>query len=460
VEQEPSQLLTNLSLTNFKAWKHIDSMRLAPITSLFGTNSSGKSAILQFLLMLKQTADSTDRGLVLDLGNEKSLASLGTFRDLVTAHDTSAPLAFSVDWTLNEPLSVTDPEHPDRALFESNRMTLGASISSNGAGLAVSSMRYGLGDASFSMTRKGGAQGYELSATAGTFRFKRAQGRKWPLPAPVKFYGFADEVRSYHQNAGFLSELELAFERMLRGVSYLGPLRDFPRREYTWAGGDPADMGRRGEYAIAAILSARERGEKIGRGRGRDRLTLEQYVAHWLKELGLIHEFRIEEIKEGTNLYRVHVRKAPGAPEVLITDVGFGVSQVLPVLVLCYYAPEGSTILFEQPEIHLHPRVQSGLADVFIDAINVRKVQIIVESHSEHFLLRLQRRIAEGQSVDAKSTALYFCDVRDGASQLTSLDVDMYGNIRNWPVGFFSDEMEERAAMIEAARRRRAQGAA
>ena len=75
-------------------------------------------------------------------------------------------------------------------------------------------------------------------------------------------------MRTYHQNAGFLSELELEFEKMLRNVYYLGPLRDYPKREYTWAGGDPADMGRRGEYAIAAILAARERGEKISRGMG------------------------------------------------------------------------------------------------------------------------------------------------------------------------------------------------
>jgi predicted ATPase len=65
------------------------------------------------------------------------------------------------------------------------------------------------------------------------------------------------------------------------------------------------------------------------------------------------------------------------------------------VLVLCYYVPEGSILILEQPEIHLHPSVQTGLADVFIDAVKTRKVQIILESHSEYLLRRLQRRIAE-----------------------------------------------------------------
>src|SRR5690606_17010608 len=129
--------------------------------------------------------------------------------------------------------------------------------------------------------------------------------------------------------------------------------------------------------------------------------------------------------------YEVRVRLAGGAPWVLITDVGFGVSQILPVLVLCFYAPEGSTLILEQPEIHLHPRIQAGLADVFIDAIKRRGVQIILESHSEHLLRRLQRRIAEEQ-IAADDVALYFIEMKRGQSVLRPLDVDMFGNIRNW----------------------------
>jgi hypothetical protein len=449
-------MLTSLSLTNFKAWKSIKDMRLAPITGLFGTNSSGKSSILQFLLMLKQTADSADRAQVLHLGNDKSLVSLGTFGDLVYGHEPSVPLTLCLTWRTNAPIVIKDPSQRSRILVTSDEVSFAAEIQSNGAGrLTVESFKYGLGDNLFTVTRKEGKDGYALSAQASGFRFKRHPGRAWPLPAPVKFYGFPDEVRAYFENAGFLSELELELERMLRGVYYLGPLRDYPRREYGWPGGDPADMGRRGENAIAAMLAARERRLRIPRGRGKPKFTLEQYVAYWLKELGLIHEFRVEEITEGTNLYRVYVRQTPGAAEVLITDVGFGVSQVLPVLVLCYYAPEGSTLLLEQPEIHLHPSVQSRLADVFIDAMKVRKLQLVIESHSEHLLRRLQRRVAEAQDLQRDDAALYFCDVRDAGSVLTPLDLDLYGSIRNWPRDFFGNEMEDIAATNDAAMERR-----
>jgi predicted ATPase len=451
-------MLTSVSLTNFKAWKSIKKMRLAPITGLFGTNSSGKSSILQFLLMLKQTADSADRGVVLHLGDDKSPASLGTFSDLVSKHDASEGMSIDIEWRVEKAILIKDPDRRRASLFESDDLSFAAKIDSNGGGkLAVQSLNYGLGTASFTMTRKEGEYKYALSASAAGFKFKRHQQRAWPLPAPVKFYGFPDEVRAYFQNAGFLSTLELAFEKMLRNVYYLGPLRDSPRREYTWAGGDPADMGRRGENAVAALLAARERGVKISRGKGKPKLTLEEYVAFWLKEMGLINDFRVEEISKGTNLYRVYVRRGPGATEVLITDVGFGVSQVLPVLVLSYYAPEGSTILLEQPEIHLHPSVQSRLADVFIDAMNVRKIQFIIESHSEHLLRRFQRRIAEGDTIQNEQTALYFCDVDKAGSTLKPLDIDLYGNIRNWPKDFFGDEFGEMAATTKAAMARKSQ---
>jgi predicted ATPase len=312
------------------------------------------------------------------------------------------------------------------------------------------------------MRRKPNARDrYELFVDPGALQFKRRRGRPWDLPPPAKCYGFPDQVKAYYQDAWFLSDFELAFEEFFDRVFYLGPLREYPRREYTWAGGQPEDVGRRGERAVDALLAARERGLMISRGKGRPRWSLEEYVAWWLRELGLIHAFSVEPVAEGSTLYRVRVQQTPDAPMVLLTDVGFGVSQILPVLVLCYYVPEGSTILLEQPEIHLHPRVQAGLADVLIDAIKVRKIQIVVESHSEHLLLRLQRRIAEQEKGFTNAhTALYFCDVQDGSSRLLPLDLDEYGNIRNWPKGFFGDAFEETAAMTRAAMERKRRAAA
>ena len=143
------------------------------------------------------------------------------------------------------------------------------------------------------------------------------------------------------------------------------------------------------------------------------------------------------------------LKRTEDSPETLITDMGIGVSQVLPVLVLCYYVPEGSTIILEQPELHLHPSVQAGLADVFIDVIKHRNVQILLESHSEHLLRRLQRRIAE-EEFKSEDAALYFCEMHAGESKLTPLAVDMFGDIHNWPADFFGDLLGEVVAAFDA----------
>ena len=148
----------------------------------------------------------------------------------------------------------------------------------------------------------------------------------------------------------------------------------------------------------------------------------------------------------------------PGASEVLLTDVGFGISQVLPVITLLQYVPEGSTVILEQPEIHLHPLApKASLADVIIQAAMHRRVQVILESHSEHLLLRLQRRVAE-ESISAEDVKLYFCNAPQGSSVLTPLELDLFGRIRNWPDLFMGDAFTE-AAEAELARLKRMKAA-
>jgi predicted ATPase len=429
-------------------------MRFAPITGLFGTNSSGKTSILQLLLLIKQTVESTDRLQVLNFGNEKSPANLGSFRDVVFSHKEPGTIDWGIRWKLNEPLRIKTPEDKNIELFTGNEIGFNVEISENEKRrLVVNQVSYSFSGKDFIMRRKqSGKDNYELCVKpAENFRFIRTPGRVWDLPTPVKFYGFPNEVNARYQNAGFLSDLQLAFEQLFTGTKYLGPLREYPKRQYSWSGSEPIDMGQRGERVVEAILAARDSNLQLSRGFRRKKESLDQRIAAWLKDLNLIESFHVEPIaKEGGNIYRVKVRRSSHSPEVLITDVGFGVSQILPAIVLCYYAPEGSIIILEQPEIHLHPAVQAGLADVFIDAVKTRNVQIIFESHSEHLLRRLQLRIAE-QSVSPDFIALYFCEADNGRSRLTSLDVDLFGNILNWPENFFGDPFGEMAAMTKAA---------
>jgi predicted ATPase len=454
-------MLTKLSFQNFKSWRDTGDIRLAPITALLGTNSSGKTSIVQMLLLLKQTVESPDRAQVLNLADDRSLVDLGTFQDVLFAHDLTRTLQARMAWTLPSPLEIPDPNQPKGVLFSDDQIEFSTAIEWHGNGDAgqgralVKQMQYRFAGKRFGMRQATGKKSeYVLFAEPPGFKFFRTQGRKWPLPPPVKCYGFPDQVRAYFQNAGFLSEFELQFEKLFGRLFYLGPLREYPKRQYSWAGAQPADMGRRGERVVDALLASREAGVKLSRGRGRARTTVEELVAEWLQELGLIDSFKVRAITTGSRLFEVWVRRHPGTPEVLITDVGFGVSQILPVITLCYYAPEGSTVLLEQPEIHLHPSVQAGLADVLVDAIKTRHIQIILESHSEHLLRRLQRRVAE-EKLQPLDTALYFCTQDRGESKVTPLELDPLGNIKNWPKDFFGDDFGEIAAMNQAALRRK-----
>ena len=281
-------MLTQLTASNFKSWKSIPEMRLAPITGLFGTNSSGKTSILQLLLLIKQTIESSDRATVLEFGGDRALTNLGTFRDVVYQHLASSSLSFGISWERDSALSVHDPVQRGVVLFASKKMGFHSELKENGTDkLLPTRFTYTLGDNKISMQRKGTTgQKYELVVDAGDFRFVRTQGRAWDLPLPVKCYGFPDQVYAYHQNAGFLADLQLAFEELFRHLYYLGPLRDFPQRHYTWAGSEPADMGRRGERVVDALLASRQKGRTISPGPHRKRQSLEERVAYWLKELG------------------------------------------------------------------------------------------------------------------------------------------------------------------------------
>jgi predicted ATPase len=397
-------MINELYLKNFKAWGGENHIPLADLSVFFGTNSSGKTSILQSLLCLKQTAESNDRQIIL---RTDGLANLGTIPEII--HGGEKELGLGLTWQL--PITHLLGE----GLPGLSQLTFWTGIGLDDKGRpAVQSLNYE--SEALSLNMKATAQGeYSLALKLSGKEPKRAPNRPFKqLPRPVKCYGFPPEASRYYQNINFLPDLSFSLEQLFEQVFYLGPLRDYPQRRYDWAGERPADMGRQGELAVAALLAAGK--EKITKRRGKVP-TLQEKVAHWLQKMGIIHNFTLKEVSART--YELRVQLHENSKEVLITDVGFGVSQLLPVLVICYYSPPGSTIILEQPEIHLHPSAQSVLADVMIDAISSRGVQIIVESHSEHFLRRLQRRIAENE-FEASKSALYFCEMQAGASHLTS----------------------------------------
>jgi hypothetical protein len=461
------EMITRLRAENFKSWQDTGDLRLGRLTGLFGTNSSGKTGILQILPLLKQTVDFPDPDRVLYLGKEDSPVYLGTFLDSVHRRQEEVPLKWSFAWLnpgplLNEPNIVYPPlYHPKEISFQ-------VSMSWTKEVLVVDLFKYhlrpraieGILDYELELLTDGlqrpqqthlgmrktedAVGGYELTYKGeqlDSVLFGEVARRpdKHPLPPPIKCYGFPPEAAQYFEDPTILSALQLAFVKLFGKVHYLGPLRSHPQPSYPYGGEKPLDVGWDGEEAIQALIASGS----------------ELQVAKWLRQMGLIHSFRLEPADARRTIYQCWVKTTPAATEVLLPGVGFGVSQILPVLVSCAMLPSDSTLILEQPEIHLHPFAQAALADVLIDAVRGRSLQIIVESHSEHLLRRIQRRIAEEQFSD-REAALYFCDLADGVSKIEALELDTYGNIKNWPDNFFGDEMGELAARMDAAARREA----
>lgn len=437
-------MLNRLKLTNFKAWREAN-LALGRVTGFFGTNSAGKSSLLQFLLLLKQTKNATDRRLVLDFGGRENLANLGTFPDVIHGHDKRRKMDWQLDWTLPEAAG-------DLPKGDSLKQECSVGFEDNLP--SVRRMAYEH-DGVYALRQKAGE--FKLDTKGGSDLLYK-QGRPWRLPRPVKTHLFPNEVRNSYQNADFLGDFELAYESLMDSIYYLGPLRVYPRRQYHWSGASPSDVGTRGELAMDAVLAA-TRDPQGGRrlkpkGPGVRLKPFQEVIAHWLRELDMIHHFNLEEIGNRTNLYRAMIRTTPRSVPTPLTDVGFGVSQVLPVLVLLYYVPEGSTVLMEQPEIHLHPAVQSGLADAMLNVAQVRDLQIVVESHSEHLMRRLQRRVAEGTAC-AEDVKLYFVSLEGGVACASDLLLNEWGEIENWPPNFFGDEMGEVSAIAKSSLERK-----
>ncbi len=477
-------MLKELHLENFKAWRDL-TIDFGRITALFGENSSGKSSVLQFLLLLKQTKDATDRGLVLDFGggpNEK--VDLGSFKAAVHRSAESGDDPPDMEWSLSwQPYGSEAfrlilfgalrgmAQGGGHEVRSTARVGLSAEPDHR---LVVKRLAYEYRDVEFELKLKADGERFELAcsdetllaeAKSSEFLTQELLGRyrggsdlpsaEFPdpdpreeegLPGPAKTHLFPSEARQ--RSRAFydvVGGLEASYEGLMDRIFYLGPLRDRPRRNYTWSGARPAGVGDSGEYAIEALLAASARKQDD---------CFQGRIARNLKELGLIEAFSVREFGEGRGFYEAVVQRYEGGPEATLADVGIGVSQVLPVLVLLHYAPEGSIVLLEQPELHLHPSVQSRLADVMLDVARERDLQIVVESHSEHLLRRFQRRVAEGTAA-LSELKLYFVSLGEGEAELDPLRLNEWGGIENWPEHFFGDEFGEIAATSKAGREKR-----
>ena len=458
-------MLRRIGLQNFKCWRELD-IELAPITLLFGANSSGKTAILQSLLMLKQTVASRDPSQHLNFGGgPRDYVDLGSYQDLVLEHDEDQPIGMSLGWnTTVKSVFKRRTKGLHLHLSPGPSITLDYEVSWRRENdIVVNRLGY----------RASGHKAYDCDIRLNRLEQDRYQvehsesihtafidvnpdaQQMWEvknpeevLDSPSNCHRLPLSIELRHHDAkpnGLTPQFAGSFENITSRIRYLGSLRSYPRRFYQWTGERKTEVAEPdGSDTFAALVSS-----------ARDDGRLKGGVAAWLRKLDLIQDLTIEAAGSHGRFYEVLVKIDD--VESALLDVGFGVSQVLPVITMLMSAPEGSIILLEQPELHLHPNAQAALADLLLDVAEKRNLQLIVESHSEHILRRLQRRTAEAGSEFAKPENIktYFCEPGTGGSTISEVELDRFGQIANWPDKFLGDIGGDLHTMAKAAIRRR-----
>ena len=247
-------------------------------------------------------------------------------------------------------------------------------------------------------------------------------------------------------------------------LKYLGPLRDTPKPLYPLAPtADPQDVGLRGEHT-ASILEL-HKNKKIryipsanfkepGIDRKTVTQTLETAVTDWLQYLGVASSVKSRDQGKLGHELKVGLSNSDSTHD--LTHVGVGVSQVLPILLMCLLADTDSTLVFEQPELHLHPNVQTLLGDFFL-SIALCSKQCIVETHSEYFIDRLRFRIAAASLENELSSQakIYFVEKASRDSFFREVVINEYGAIAEWPDGFFDQSQQQAEKILTVAATKR-----
>lgn len=451
-------MIEQLDICNVRSFKGEHQIPLRPITLVYGPNSAGKSSIIQSLVLLKQTlVEHGDTGSRPTLRLRGKEVDLGTFSTIIHGHDEKSELSLAI--------RAADDSDSNR----SDTFGVGISFGFDGRSKSVRPRRSTLLAKQFELvfTPVDGVEAedqYELTDTQALIGLLDAHGdddediqnarerlaQRGPeqalmfyardrtdgafptLPVPGQFAAARTDLRFGAWFTNIALECVESSKDALSNLVYLGPMRVAPTRFQQVLDRDVREVGHLGENTTGLLLD--------------DGVIAK--VNAWLAHLDITYKIELEQLTaEGSDLIvtslidtrdrrRSRLRVTP-------QDVGYGVSQLLPVIVQLL-APGTATICVEQPELHIHPRLQARLADLFILASEKGK-QVIVETHSEAFMLRLQGRMREGR-LSEKDIAVWYVNAanRTTTSFVKQLRQRENGSFVNqWPDGFFAERFDE-----------------
>jgi len=480
-------MIKTFRLKNFKAFEDTGEIELNPITVLAGPNSGGKSTVLQSLLLLKQTFETEVPSVALNL--EGRFLQFSGFEELTYGKPSLGQSEISYQFLIETliPSKVIHRYFPDSDPnelgskeyygFESNveisfrhrphgedrstvrpyrcvmkslfRDKIGPELN-----IRLLGKRY---------ITKGGGKG-QFHPTPENLRKVRDASFNYFLPAYLipKMEAVESRERGEERfllDAIFRSPLADLRTELDKNLKYLGPLREEPRRAYLHSGSPFPEIGKKGEYAAQILWLEKDNKVRFLKDFRQESIesTLMEAVAEVFSSLGVLEPIDVSSTKRLMYQVLFGIGDTSFKKQVTISDVGFGMSQLLPIVVMGLRSLESSILVFEQPEIHLHPRLQSNLAD-FMLKLAVSGKRVLVETHSDYFINRLRRRIAEDESnsLRDKISILFVRPPLEGkGAVIEPLRVDQYGVIENWPPDFLPESGDEAEAIIRASLEKR-----
>ncbi|MCS7283092.1 MAG: DUF3696 domain-containing protein [Anaerolineae bacterium] len=416
--------LRRIAVEGFKSLRNLASIEFGDLTLLAGANSSGKSSLMQPLLLFKQSLEARyDPGRLL-LGGPN--VSLGTARETLW----KGAETFTVILETKEGLFGELRFRPDQ----------------EGYSFLTAENIWGYGDCTLSLRADMAAEIQE--AIQGLIRLFK----KW-LSATLEFgKGVELNVSSYRGflalavggNADWFPFLPwVIFGEIAKGTIHIPALRGNPQRRYPYTVPEKQYFpGLFQDYVAGVITRWQER-------------KSDQLTGLWndLQHIGLTWKVEARRISD-TEVELLAGRLQTESDMVNLADVGFGFSQVLPVLVALRAAQPGQLVYVEQPEIHLHPNAQVKLADLLVQAA-LRGVQVVVETHSELILLGIQKAVAEGKLEPDAVKLHWFERDEEGVTHVQTAELDEEGTFGDWPVDFSDVALDAMGAYLDAAAQRR-----
>lgn len=418
--------LTHVRLQNFKCFRDSGHVPLAGLTLIFGRNNTGKSSILQSLLLLKQSIDNPEYGPRLRLRGP--LYTVGAYSDIAHQHEAKRHVAFEFGvrpernggGVLRLEFRSDEPQPPRllRLRVQAEGVDALEIRTSRGAG------------GPYELAIGGKAIGREKQDAAG---FAFTPSRFLPLLSP--------EPRS--KSRAVAISLLHEFERVLQSLRAVDAFRRKPERRYEYQGRTPDAIDIAGENVVNALIE-----DSVRRRRRRSELLAG--VNRWLKEVGRVRLLPLRRISRTARLFELRIKDTDSGRWANFADVGFGIGQALPVLVEGLRTGRQGLFLVQEPEIHLHPDAQLAMGDFLLELSRGQRF-VIAETHSENLLLRVRRLLVERGDLEPSAVSVIHVDkTRDGPSLAHALGLDEIGQVANWPAGFMEETTDERLALMKA----------